>query len=190
MCFPLLSFMHNSSLQLNFLSTSSCRSRSIKIEYCCCCDFIWLCSSKSSVIIIDSHSLTTVSFSPSCSSRTLSFSVDNKTSDMGLKSLLVSERGKRSFAACRACIQAFLSSSVSHLKCNVFVPLNIYNLLSSDLLARIDETLRCISPNGFHCFPAAAASSRARRSAPPSPITLAATAGDAAESPPPPTRSL
>ena len=77
---------------------------------------------------------------PSCSSRTLNFSVDNIMSSMGPRSLLVSDRGKRSFAASNASIQAFLSSSVSHLKCNVFVPLNIYSLLSSDLLARIDET--------------------------------------------------
>uniref|UniRef100_A0A0A9GFS9 Uncharacterized protein n=1 Tax=Arundo donax TaxID=35708 RepID=A0A0A9GFS9_ARUDO len=104
-------------------------------------------------------------------------------------SLPVSDRRKRSFAASNASIHAFLSSSVSHLKCNVFVPLNMYSLLSSDLLARIDETLRCISPNGFHCFPAAAAASRARRSALPSPITLAA-AGDAAASPARPPRSL
>lgn len=120
--------------------TSSCRRRSIKIECCCCWDFNCLCSSSSSLIMIDSHSLITASLRPSCSSRALSFSEDNIMSAMGPRSLLVSDRGNWSFAASNASIHAFLSSSVSHLKCRVFVPLNMYSLLSSDLLARIDET--------------------------------------------------
>ena len=92
--------------------------------------------------IIDSQSLMTASPIPSCTSLDLSFSVETTTSSEGPKSQLVNTRGNRSLEASRASIHTALSSLVTQRKWRVFVPVNIESLLSSDLLARIEETLR------------------------------------------------
>ena len=92
--------------------------------------------------MIDSQSLMTTSPTPSCTNRKRSFSVETTISSDGAKSLLVKTLGKRSLAACSASIHADLSSLDMQRKWRVFVPVNMDSLLSSDLLARIEDTCK------------------------------------------------
>ena len=113
----------------------------------------WFCISESSKNIIDSQSLMTVSPMPSCNNRDLSISVEMTTSSEGWKSLLDSTLGKRSLAASNASIHAVLSSLDKQHKWRVFVPVNMVSLLSSDLLARIEETCALVSKLFSHLSP-------------------------------------
>nr|GLL44482.1 Os12g0285650 [Ipomoea trifida] len=77
-----------------------------------------------------------------CSSirRFRNFSVETEMLSKGAINSLLESLGNISFTVCSASVQAILSSLVSALKCSLFVPVKIENLLSSDLLSRIDET--------------------------------------------------
>ena len=90
----------------------------------------------------DSQSLIAASPMPSCNNRNRSFSVETTTSSAGAKSLLLNTLGNSSLAASSDSIQADLSSLDTQRKWRVFVPVNIESLLSSDLLARIEETCK------------------------------------------------
>lgn len=79
---------------------------------------------------------------PSCNNRNRSFSVETITSSVGANSLLVKTLGNRSLAARSASIHADLSSLDTQRKWRVFVPVNMESLLSSDLLARTEETCK------------------------------------------------
>jgi len=132
--------LHRSKVNTRTKSTSNCLNVSSNVMCLCCRAFNLFCISESSDNIMDSQSLTTVSPTPSCTSRDLNFSVEMTTSSEGEKSLLVNALGKRSLAACRASTHAALSSLVTQHKWRVFVPVNMVSLLSSDLLARNEET--------------------------------------------------
>lgn len=122
-------------------NTSNCLNVSNNMMCLCWRAFNLFCSSETSDNIIDSHSLMTVSPTPSCTNRDLNFSVEMKTSSEGEKSLLVvNSLGKRSLADCRASSHAALSFLHMQCKWRVFVPVNMVSLLSSDLLARTEET--------------------------------------------------
>nr|GMD76187.1 Os12g0285650 [Ipomoea batatas] len=70
------------------------------------------------------------------------FSVETEMLSKGAINSLLESLGNISFTVCSASVQAILSSLVSALKCSLFVPVKIENLLSSDLLSRIDETYK------------------------------------------------
>lgn len=126
-------------------------------ETCLCWrDFNWFCSSEVSERMIDSQSLITVSLMPSWCNLNRSFSVETTTSSKGVKSLLVKTWGKRSLAASSASTQAALSSLDTQRKWRVFVPVNMESLLSSDLLARMEETYnpKYLSRNHYSRDPA------------------------------------
>lgn len=78
----------------------------------------------------------------SCNNRDRSFSVETTISSEGARSLLVNSLGNWSLAAKRASIHEALSSLDTQRRWRVFVPVNMVNLLSSDLLARTEETCR------------------------------------------------
>lgn len=120
--------------------TSNCLSLSRRTTCFRWRELYWFWTSESSNTIIDSHSLMTASLNPSCNKRHRSFSVETVNSSAGAKSLLVRTRGKRSLAASSSSIHAPRSSLDSHRKWRVFVPVNIESLLSSDLLARTEDT--------------------------------------------------
>lgn len=134
-------------LSERLLYTSNSLKVSNKRTCLCWRAFIWFWSSEVSESIMDSQSLMIGSPMPSCCSLSLSFSVETTTSSEGQKSLLVSTRGKRSLAATSASIHKALSSLETQRKWRVFVPVNIESLLSSDLLARIEETWK--TPSDF-----------------------------------------
>lgn len=102
--------------------------------------FIWFCSSATSCSMIDSQSFITASPIPSCTNLDRSFSVETIKSSEDAKSPLDNSLGNWSLATPRASIHVVLSSLDWHRKWSVFVPVNIESLLSSDLLARTDET--------------------------------------------------
>ena len=128
------------SFVLFITCTSSWRSVSMRSHCFCLRSTIWFCSAANSVLMICSPSCITSSLTPSSWSRCLSFSVETATLSKGAISSLLDIRGNISFTACNASIHAKRSSRVSALKCSLFVPVNIENLLSSDLLSRIDDT--------------------------------------------------
>lgn len=143
---PLVPFHEESIYQIEKCTkgknTSNCRNVSSRLICLRWRDFNWFCSSENSKSIIDSQSSIAASLSPSCSNRDRSFSVETTMSSEGAKSLLVSTLGKRSLAANNASIHTVLSSLDTHRKWRVLVPVNMESLLSSDLLARIEETCR------------------------------------------------
>lgn len=98
------------------------------------------CSVANSLLMICSLSWMATSLTRSSNSRCLSFSVDTVTLSKGAISSLLDIRGNMSFTACNASIHVIRSSRVSALRCSLFVPVKIENLLSSDLLSRIVET--------------------------------------------------
>lgn len=122
--------MWTSSL-LNVSSSKMCLSWRV---------FNWFCISANSPNTIDSQSFTTISLMPSWINRDRSFSVETTNSSEGAKSLLVSSLGNLSLATRRASIHEALSSLDWQRKWRVFVPVNMESLLSSDLLARTEET--------------------------------------------------
>jgi len=120
--------------------TSKWRSVSMRSHCFCLSSTIWLCSAANSLLMICSLSSINSSLTPSSWSRCLSFSVETTTLSKGPISSLLDIRGNISFTACNASIHAKRSSRVSALRCSLFVPVNIENLLSSDLLSRIEDT--------------------------------------------------
>lgn len=123
-------------------TTSNCLSVSSNIMCLSWRDFNWFCNSDSSYSIIDSQSFMTASLLPSCNNRNRSFSVETTISSEDAKSLLVKSLGNWSLAASKASIHEALSSLDRQRRWRVFVPLNMDSLLSSDLLARIEETCK------------------------------------------------
>ena len=128
------------SFQYFITCTSNCRRVSMRSHCFCLSNTSWVCSAENSLLIICSLSWMAASLTPSSKSRCLSFSVDTVTLLMGAISSLLDIRGNMSFTACNASIHVIRSSRVSALRWSLFVPVKIENLLSSDLLSRIEET--------------------------------------------------
>lgn len=122
------------------LGTSNCLKVSISIRCFCLSSISWFCKDANSFLIISSLSWIADSLTPSFISCCLNLSVETATSSTGAINSLLDILGNISFTACNASIHAILSSLVSALRCSLFVPVKIENLLSSDLLSRMDET--------------------------------------------------
>lgn len=120
--------------------TSNCRRVSISMDCFCRRRINWFCKAENSVLIICSQSKMAVSLTLSSCSRCLSFSVETAIPSTDAISSLFDIRGNISFTASKASTHVALSSRVSALKCSLFVPVNIENLLSSDLLSLMEET--------------------------------------------------
>nr|GMD74685.1 Os12g0285650 [Ipomoea batatas] len=101
-------------------------------------------SSSESLTLASEEGIQRYQTSLTCSSirRFRNFSVETEMLSKGAINSLLESLGNISFTVCSASVQAILSSLVSALKCSLFVPVKIENLLSSDLLSRIDETYK------------------------------------------------
>lgn len=102
----------------------------------------WFCSAANSLRMICSQSWRADSLTPSCRRRCRRRSVDTAAASTGAMSSLFDILGNISLTACSASIHDALSSRVSALRCSLFVPVKIENLLSSDLLSLIEDTCR------------------------------------------------
>jgi len=123
------------------LYTSNWRNVSTSRACFCLRTTRWLWRSENSSLIICSLSFIASSLNPSSINLCLNLFVETTTSPpFPVSSPLFGTRGYKSFTACKASIHSTLSSLLPALKCNVFVPVNIENLLSSDLLSLIEET--------------------------------------------------
>lgn len=127
--------------------TSNCRNVSMMSHCFCLSSISWFCTAENSLLMICSLSCIAASLTPSSISRCLSFSVETVTLSIEAINSLLDILGNKSFTACKASIHANLSSRVSALKCSLFVPVKIENLLSSDLLSRILETYKQVHQN-------------------------------------------
>lgn len=125
---------------LVILCTSKCRSVSTISQCFCRTRISWLCRYANSFLIICSLSWIASSLTPSSNRRFRNFSVETVTLSIGDNSSVLDIRGNMPFTACNASSHCWRSSRVSALRCSLLVPVNIENLLSSDLLSRIDET--------------------------------------------------